>query len=544
MAVIKHAIPELKSNIHSEILLSRPQTKVWTTKKQLNLDMAGQRAGKSQMIGIQTGFYVGHYPKLKGFIGANTYLQLTQSTLVKTTEIWRDLYGFTEYNSKYNPTGHYVVDKTPPQHFLRTETFKEYHNIISFWNGHVIFVGSLDNYKAHEGKEFCYAHLDETKDTREEAVTTVILARLSQQGLYIDGGEKEILYIPDYKRRYEEIQARGLKSFNPCWIHTSPAIGQVDWLVSMFQLSDLEEEIRMTITNMLPNGKPDFFYKEIDNKSITIFSTYHNERNLPQNYIEGRKAILSENEQLKFIYGYPFSKTGGEYFPYFQRLAHVAPTPYIDGEPAHLTWDFNVMPYMTCVCAQVVFVDKFLDKTTGIKHLAYIAGTELLSVMQIRFYKEYCLASPNNTTIDVCRTFKNDNINHINAGIFYYGDASGRNRIEGLGSLTNFKMIERELAMYIHNSSNRVRLSNVNVLQRRDLMNRIFEGKYPAVEIVFDVNMVETIRDFEYLKLGENGKLKERVRDAQTGATYEKIGHTSDAVEYMVTELLKNLITD
>lgn len=525
----------------NKILLSKPQTKIRRTTQQLNLDMAGQRGGKSQMIGIISGQYITDYPKIKGFIGANTYLQLTQSTLVKSTEIWRELYGFTEFDSKYNPGGHYVIDKTPPRHYNKYENYKEYHNIISFWNGHTIFVGSLDNYKAHEGKEFAYAHLDETKDTKEVAVTTVILARLSQRGLYLDK-HKKIHYIE--KHDDERIKKEKLTSFNPCWIHTSPAVGQVDWIVKMFHLNDYEPEIRARITTKLSTGGHDYFYKEIEDKSITIFSTYHNEKNLPANYIEGRMNRLSENEQLKLIYGYPFSKTGGEYYPYFQRIKHTAKVKFINGQSIHLTWDFNVMPYMTCLCAQVIYVDRYYDPITKIKYEKNILGCKFIQVMQIRFYREYCLASPNNTTVDVCRVFKNDHLKFTNNGIFYYGDASGRNRIEGLGSLTNYKIIEKELFNYIHNSSNRVRLANVNVLQRRDLINRIFEGKYPSVEIYFDVDMEETIRDFEYLKLGEAGKFKERVRDPQTGVSYEKIGHTSDAVEYLITEILKNLITD
>lgn len=521
------------------IKLSRPQTKVWRSCKALNLNMAGQRAGKSQMIGIITGVYITKYPAIKGFIAANTYLQLTQSTLVKTTEIWRDLYGFTEYNSKYNPDGHYVIDKTPPQHFKKFESFKEYHNIISFWNGHIIYVGSLDNYKAHDGKEFGYAHLDETKDTREEAITSVILARLSQRGLFTDG--VNLHYIPDYKNH----DTSGLTGFNPTWIHTSPAIGQVDWIVDMFNLADLEQEIRNKITAKLPDGRPDFFYKEIDNKSVTIFSTYHNEENLPANYIDNRLAILTENEQLKFIYGYPFSKTGGEYYPYFERLKHVGVVPYIEGQPSHITWDFNVMPYMTCLAAQVLFVPKFVD-SNGNKYDEDVQGLGLqpVEVMQIRVYAEYCMSTPRNTTEETCAAFKDDHKGKNNNGIFYYGDASGKNRITGLGSLTNYKMIEQYLREYIHNGSNRVGRQNINPLKRRDIINRVLAGKYSNIEILIDESCHETIRDFEYLKLGADGKLKEKAKDAATGSTYEKIGHTSDAFEYLITELLKHLMAD
>jgi hypothetical protein len=504
----------------NQIELSKPQTRVWRTRSALNLDMAGQRAGKSQMIGIISGFYIQAYPSMKGFIGANTYMQLIQSTLVKTTEIWRDLYGYTPYSAKHNPFGHYVVDKKPPEHWIRYEEYKDYHNIISFWNGTTIFVGSLDNFKAHEGKEFAWAHLDETKDTREEAVTTVILARLSQRGLYINPKNNQIVYhephtAPEY-----------YLPFNPTWIHTSPAIGQVDWLVDMFDLDKYEPEIRQAITRQKPDGTYDFYHREAGGKNVVIFSTYHNLKNLPSNYIEQRKSILSENEQLKFIYGYPFSKTGGEYYPAFARVRHVAPVQFNSAIPTiHITWDFNVMPYLTCLAAQT-------------EYYVLPSGGEML---RIYIYREYCYSNPLNTIEAVCSRILADHPS--GTAIFYYGDASGKNRIPGLGSLTSYRQIEMYLAPMLHNGSDRVGRKNINPLKRRDLVSKIFEGK-ANVEIVIDPSCKETIRDLEYLKLAADGKLKEKERDAQTGAVFEKIGHTSDALEYMLCELCKDLFTE
>jgi hypothetical protein len=530
--------------LDARIELSRPQTAINRSRQALTLGMAGQRAGKSQMIGILTGQYISLFPKLKGFIGANTYLQLTQSTLVKVFEIWRDLYKLTEYDSKKNPGGHFVIDKRPPSHFRTYETFKDYNNIISFWNGHIIYVGSLDNYKAHDGKEFCYAHLDETKDTREEAVTSVILARLSQGGLFVDQ-DGRLQYDPGYSSNMDAIRARGWKAFNPAWIHTSPAIGQVDWLVEMFHLDKLEPEIRTAITGTVKEGKyageADYFCKDIGNKRVVIFSTYHNEENLPDGYIENRKSVLSENEQMKFIYGYPFSKTGGEYFPFFERIKHVTKVPYIQGLPTHVSWDFNVLPYITMLACQLQFVDRYIDNH-GTKHLEPSPGRKLIQVMQIRVYKEYCLETPRNTVEDVAKEYADDHKSYQNSGIFYYGDSSGRNRIPGLGSLTNFKQVEMYMSRFLHSSSNRVRPSNVNPLQRRDLINKILEGKIPAVELYIDESCDELIRDMEYLKLGEDGKLKERAKDLATGATYEKVGHTSDALEYFLSEILKQYL--
>lgn len=523
------------NQVEKSIVLSDPQAHVMFTTKELNLDMAGQRGGKSQMIGIIAGEYITQYPKLKGFIGANTYLQLSQSTLIKCFEIWAENYTLTQYDRKNNPYGDYVVDKRPPEHFKTFEQFKDYNNIISFKNGGIIYLGSLDNWKAHDGKEFCWGHLDETKDTREEAIKGVILARLSQSGLYLNE-EKKIVYDVELSR--EDAEKKKLKSFNPCWIHTSPAIGQTpEWLINMFDLTRFEEEIRKTIV------KPDdFFYRGFGRKSVTIFSTYHNQKNLPNGYIEGRLSVLSENEAMKLVYGYPFSKTGSEYFPKFERVKHVKK---IEPQPfglKHVTFDFNVVPYMTMLSAQIRYQIRYID-AQGIKHDEPDKGRLPIEVMIIEFIKEYCLETPLNTTEQCCLHFIEDNAGNPSLEVFYYGDASGNARIEGLGSLTNYKIVEQHLKMYLVEGSKRVRGVNLGVLTRRDLMNRILEGKIPEVELYFDEEMVNTIRDFEYLKLGADGKLKEKAKDKDTGALYEKIGHTSDATEYLVCEILKHYIT-
>lgn len=522
-----------------ELELSDPQWEVFLSTAPLTLDMAGQRAGKSQMIGVLSGYFVTHYPTLKGFVGANTYLQLTQSTLIKATEIWAKYYQITEYDPKANPDGRFVMDVRPPAHFKRTERYKDYNNIISFWNGAVIYVGSLDNYKAHDGKEFAWAHLDETKDTKKEALTSVILARLSGRGLYVDEDkdpsvEDALVYLPDGMAKGEK---RNLRAFNPVWIHTSPAIGNVAWLTEMFDLDQHEEAIRTAIM-----GEDSFFLSDTGKKKVVIFGTQHNRKNLPENYIENRLLTLSDNEAMKLLYGYPFSKTGGEYYPSFSRLRHVNKGYQYQGDAAaHLTLDFNVLPYMTLLAAQVFFKTRWVD-ASGTKYDEPAEGLLPLQVMVVQFYREYCLPSPNNTTDAVARRFLAEHEGWPALQVFYYGDASGKYRIAGMGAQTNFKDFERVMAYYISEGSDRVGRANVGVLKRRELLNKISEGKIPNVEVYFDESMKETIRDFEFLKMGAAGKLKETTKDPQTGAVYEKIGHTSDAAEYLLCAILKQYL--
>lgn len=136
--------------------------------------------------------------------------------------------------SKSNPDGVFVVNKKPPEHFRQYEILDNYHGTICFQNGHLIFTGSLKNYLAHDGKEFGYAHLDETKDTKREALTTVILGRLRQYGVWVMNDVEGRPYFFDDRITPEEAEARNLTSFNPCYVHTSPSLGDIDGILDLF----------------------------------------------------------------------------------------------------------------------------------------------------------------------------------------------------------------------------------------------------------------------------------------------------------------------
>lgn len=526
-----------------QVRLSDPQIEVFEARTPLILDMAGQGAGKTLNIGFDTFWKIKAIPQVKGFIGANTHKQLSQSTITRCLETWKLLEGWEQW-SKNKPDGVYVINKQPPPHFVQYHLLPRYDGTICFQNGAVIFTGSLENYEAHDGKEFGWAHLDETKDTKKEAVTQVISARLRQYGLWYDDNQEGKPYFYDDKITLEQAEALGYIAFNPLYVHTSPAMGGVDWINELFGIDKYEKEIREALAD------PYSFYRFQDNEvTCVIYQTYWNEKNLPPNFIQKRRRELTENEQLIFIDGYPFSKTGNEYFPSFvRRRTVVKRIPFRFNETFHISFDFNVMPYITLIVAQVDYVTKFYNEQTGQKKEFLEEGDtgfEMLEVMRIKIGKEMCLATPNNETEKACEEFCDWlMMNGAECDILTYGDASGRNRIPGLGSLTNFKIIKNILAKYFY-SEQKVRKENISVLKRKNFMNRLFENKYPELEIYIAEECEETIRDFEFLKQApDGGKYKEKTTDPSTGKQYEKIGHTSDAVEYFVCELCYPYLKD
>lgn len=503
---------------------SQPQLKVLWSRKPLTLNMAGQRVGKSHMIGFKSGYYVKNFPRMRGMIAANTYKQLSQSTLVAVRKVWKQEFGIEEYDRIRNPKGVYVVNKKPPANFTVFEAYDRYDGIVSFRNGAIIYIASLDNFQAHDGKELGWAELDETKDTREDALTSVILGRMSQPGMYITS-EGNLIYSDDLGCEYE--------AFNPVCINTSPAVATPDWLIEMFNLTEYDDEILEKITSF-----PDFFYKEHENKAIVIYSTHHNQHNLPKNYIANRLQSLTKGDALKFVYGYPFSQSGGEFYDEFDRLRHVKRIDYEPSKPVHLTFDFNVMPYMTMLCSQVETIAMYANDRNELFD-EWDIGRRDVVVSKIKFFKEYCLASPFNTVTGVIDAFKLDHP-HCNT-VFYYGDASGHNRVPGKGEYRIFDDVEDDLRGLIHPGSDRTMRRNPSVLKRRKFIQEILKGGIHFIIIEIDpIGCPETIKDFQYLKLGSDGKLKQVVKVPETKATYQKYGHCTDALEYEVCELFED----
>lgn len=472
-------------------ILSDPQCDIFESTKQINLFLAGIGSGKT-FLGGDIVYNFLHFPKIKGFIGANTYDQLNTSTFTRIAEVL-STYGITEYSDQ-SKTGLYVVNRQPPAKFTDMGfRFISYQNIMTFWNGTTIFLGSLDNAKAHEGKEFGWAILDETKDSDESDVKEIILARLRQNGLYIKDG------------RF----ANDGEPINPLYILTSPA--KVDWINKWFKLDDNIEEIENLIYS-----DTTYFKKQFDNKFCTISSTYHNQHNLPDNFIENKRFDYSEERFKALIYANPFSQTGGEYYSSFSRLNHVKDCYLNKDLPLHITFDFNAVPYNTLLVFQIEYIE---------------------NIYWVRFIDEICLQNPHNSTEELCDTFMSK---YQRQGLFIYGDATGRARtIINKLYKNQYEIIFNKLKLYLSNTSDRVPMSNKPNLIRRDFINKIFDNKLP-IRIQIHKNLHTLINDLTYTKQGIDGlKDKKTTKDEILG-NIQKWGHCGDAMEYALCEAFKN----
>lgn len=494
---------------------SDPQTDVLETTADRVLFHAGVGSGKSQVIGVISYEFVINNPEVIGFIGANTYSQLSKSTLSRVFNVWE-----TEFNLIKGL--HYVVDHIPPPGFKKFgPDLKSYENVISFQNGAMIFIASLDNYKVIDGVEFGWACLDETKDTKEEAVKEVIIARLRQKGMliredgtifkttnlekYLESGE----WTKDNEGHYRNKENKKITGYNPLYIFTSPA--KTKWLSDWFGLDEDAEEIAKCIFS-----KDDYYRRRKGRQLVIIASSYHNEDNLPPGYLQGMIDDLAGNEGLidMLIYGSPFGKSGGELITTYSRLKHVKDFEIWSDLPVHSTFDFNLVPYMTGLLWQM----KFNEETKR---------------WLVRCFDEFCLSNPKNNSESMSEEIIDKYDTLLKNGLFYYGDYNGNTESTvGKDLRSNYQVIEKIFQRYLSNASKRV-ITNQPLEKRRRFTNKLFFGGFPVdIEIH---SRCKTLRaDLEFSKQGpDGGVLKTVVK--KDGISFQERGHCIDALQYFFT---------
>lgn len=263
-------------------------------------------------------------------------------------------------------------------------------------------------------------------------------------------------------------------------------------------------------------------YMDTELGNCDIFkSTYRDNHFLDAEYIaELQRLHLFDPDQAR-IYAegeFGVDRTGFEYHSQFIYEKHTRENiNFIPELPVFISFDQNVVPYITMLCFQVIKVE---------------------NKYQIRLFDEFCLKNPKNTTEALCKEFELKYGSHLmSGGLNYYGDASGRHR-DTRGIENDYTIVDRVLRKYLNNNSNRVPRSNPPHSKRRPFINRLLAGMYP-LEFIVDRKCVNTIEDLETVKEAADGTmLKEKTRESNV--TFESVGHTSDALHYFLCSHFKN----
>lgn len=240
-------------------------------------------------------------------------------------------------------------------------------------------------------------------------------------------------------------------------------------------------------------------------------SVYQDNRWLPDAVKAQIESYKETNTYLYSVYAkglWTRKETGGNFYKLFQRAKNTAPAQYKRELPLHVSFDFNVNPYMTCTVWQ-------------------LEGKKATQINEI------CLGTPQNRTENVCRELIRQYTGH-DAGMFIYGDPAGKHedtRTEK--GYNDFVIIVRALAIF--KPSLRVANSAPPVVMRGNFINAVFAHNQQGLEFVIGENCAKSISDYMYLKEAADGtKAKIKEKNPETGVSYEKYGHTSDANDYLL----------
>lgn len=229
-------------------------------------------------------------------------------------------------------------------------------------------------------------------------------------------------------------------------------------------------------------------------------------------------------------------QAGGECYKDFSGQANVGdyvsaivdglpnPWKYDPGLPLHVSFDFNVNPYMTAGVYQ--------------HHKTMVGDMPYYRVVKI---EEICLRSPHNRTRGVCAHLRAKYGPVHKSTMYIYGDPNGRKESTNTEQGHNdYLVIRTELKRF--NPKFRVATKAPAVSTRIGFMNAIFSFAMPELEYYIDKKCTNTINDYQYIKEESDGtKQKVKAIDPVTGINSERYGHTSDSDEYFFTMAFPNL---
>ena len=204
-------------------------------------------------------------------------------------------------------------------------------------------------------------------------------------------------------------------------------------------------------------------------------------------------------------------RTGGEFLKQFKSDKHVGIYDYDPSLSLHISFDENVLPYLTC---NVFQIDNGLLKQID----------------------EIMLKDPLNTLKDTCDEFIK-RYGKNKEGLFIYGDATSKKQDTKIQKGQNFYLLIKGYLKNIHPTF-RVPPSNPSVIMSRGFTNEVLLGSVEGLKIAFDSRCRNSINDYQYCTENEEGKVNKKViKDKVTGQSYQEYGHACDTLRYILTRM-------
>lgn len=287
-------------------------------------------------------------------------------------------------------------------------------------------------------------------------------------------------------------------------------------------------------TNPVANWVRDRFVQDNEGDPVTPrrgdifiqFSVFDNPKDdFVQIYASSLSNLRDEKEKLRLLYGnWDFLESSENViYNQFNGEVHIVTnlkkTAYNPLLPLILIYDFNVIPQMSVLVAQVDY------DTKKVYILDEISGTP----------KDRTNSTPAVTRV-VAKYIKS--LGHT-GGVVVSGDSTGAQRSAASEvDVNNYTIIRNELLKAGIKSTQNVMTKNPPHKTRTEFINLILQGN-TAWSVQIDLSCRKLTSDLMYQEKNPDGtKCKKKVIDPETGMKYEKYGHFSDNLDYLMCTFL------
>jgi phage terminase large subunit len=313
---------------------------------------------------------------------------------------------------------------------------------------------------------------------------------------------------------------KSISGLTKIWVEEASETSQNDIDQLRLRLRGSDDIIFQIFLTFNPISDTNWIYKtyfeQLRPEVFILKTTYLDNAFVGKAYAETLEALKKTNQSYYRIYAlgeWGKIKTGQEFYKNYD-TSNIDKCDYVSDYPLHLSFDFNVVPYVSCLVSQV------LEKEDG---------------LQLRILEEITLSSPNNTTTALCQRFKAKYPDCQR--VYVYGDPAGNSRDTRSGG-TDYTIIMKELAD--RNPINRVATSAPKLYLRNIFMNKLLAHQTKA-KLVIDKNCKLLIKDLEeVIEAADGTKLKKKVRDKATNQSYEEVGHLSDCLDYLCCRVFES----
>lgn len=348
--------------------------------------------------------------------------------------------------------------------------------------------------------------------------------------------EEDIVYVDerDYIVISQSLRSTKVKIVQQFFTLNPEIVGEdylENWFVKKFY-GDRADTSELTFD--------DKFIVKVDDEILTVKYTCHHSTYRDNRWCTPQRQAIHESLKNNNPHWYNIFTLGlfgnksndGLFYNTFDRSDHIITALYNPKRALHITWDFNVRPYVSLGIWQY-YDDRSQDPDLWDRVMMYQGGDWDRLIVKV---EEFAGVDPRNRTKYVCEDFLKKYRTHQEA-LYIYGDPAGKHEdTRSEKGSDDFNIILKELKEL--NPKKKVHTAAPSITKRGEFICSIFAENSYKIAIAFDPSCKHSIIDYTSGQADADGKKhKKKVKDPESGVTYEKYHHFSDGDDYFITKI-------